>query len=55
LLRTHGGTGIVGYFREIVDAVEDSVNRLGDIIVHIIEFHFFGFYLLRSNFAISIE
>jgi hypothetical protein len=38
---------------EIVDGVEHSVNRLGNIIMHIESGHFFGLDLLWSNFTVS--
>jgi hypothetical protein len=56
LLSSHGRTSMISEFREIVDAVEDCVNWLRDVIMHIVvKFHLFCLDLLRGNFTVGFE
>ncbi len=55
LLRSHGRESMLGKINEIVDSVEDSVNREGDVVVHVEGRHFLRLDLLRRNFPMSGE
>lgn len=53
LLRSHGGGSMFRKIREIVDGVEDGVDRLGNVVEHVVGRHFLGLDLLRRDSAIS--
>ena len=42
-----------GKIGEIVDGVENGVDRLRNIIVHVVRRHLLGFNLLRGNFTMG--
>ena len=46
---------MISKFKKIVNAVEDGVDGLRDVPVHVVHFHFFRSNLLRRYFAIGIE
>jgi hypothetical protein len=43
---------MIGKFGEIVNAVEDSVDQLEDVILNVVEFYFLCFDLMRSDLPI---
>jgi hypothetical protein len=55
LLFRHWGIHTFCKIEEIINAVENGVDSLGNVVMHVVQFHFFGFDLLRSDFAIDIE
>ena len=46
---------MIGEFGEIVNGIENSVDGLRDVIMHVVQFHFLGLDLLRGDFAVGIE
>ena len=55
LLCRHKGIGMFSKLNKIFNGIEDSVNRLRDVVMHIVEFYFLPLNLLLSNFAVSGE
>jgi hypothetical protein len=53
LLRSHGRESMLRKINEIVDSVEDSVNRERDVVVHVESGHFLRLDLLRRNLPMS--
>jgi hypothetical protein len=51
LLFGHGRLRVFRHVRQIVNAVKNGVDGLGDVTVHLAQLHFFGFDLLRRDFA----
>jgi hypothetical protein len=51
LLFSHGRVRVFRHAGQIVDAVKNGVNGLGDVTVHFAQLHIFGFNLLRRDFA----
>jgi len=53
LLDTHRGSCVVGQAAEVFHAIENHVDRLGNVVMHVTQFHFFGFDLLRLDVAMG--
>ena len=46
---------MISQIDEIVNSVEDGVDGLGKVVMHVVGSHFLSLDLLRSNFAIRGE
>jgi hypothetical protein len=52
LLGSHWGMRVFGKFRKVVDGIENGVNRLKYIEMHVVQVHLFAFDVLRCDVTI---
>ena len=53
LRNTLRGSVVIGQVAEFFDSLENHVNRLRSVAMHVVQLHFLGFDLLRSDVTMS--